>query len=162
VSKPWRDVSGCVQMNFLGIRNIQKWAIALIQGSEVTFCTWKNVIIPWPHLSKISIIRISYPHSVPGSIEIVVTTLFLYDKGWRTTSCRFSAAACSLYSQLPSIAEGRSSVHNLRTHHALVTGTHLTCPFLTCHINFKYYPNLGFWKPLEYETKLRAYNVNFI
>jgi hypothetical protein len=31
-----------------------------------------------------------------------------------------------MYPQLPSIIGGRSAIHNLRTHHAMVTGTHLT------------------------------------
>jgi hypothetical protein len=34
----------------------------------------------------------------------------------------FSAAAYSIYSQLPSIAGGRYSIHNPRTCHAMVTG----------------------------------------
>jgi hypothetical protein len=33
-----------------------------------------------------------------------------------------------MYSQLPSITGGRSSIRNLRTRHAVVTGTHLTWP----------------------------------
>jgi len=43
---------------------------------------------------------------------------------WRTTLCRFSATA-SKCSPRPSISVGRSSIRNLRTHHAIVTGTHL-------------------------------------
>ena len=43
---------------------------------------------------------------------------------WRTTPCRLSATAYSIYSQLPSISAGRSSNRNLRTRHAVVTGTH--------------------------------------
>jgi hypothetical protein len=39
---------------------------------------------------------------------------------------RPSATAYSMYSQLPSISGGRSSIRNLRTRHAVVTGTHLT------------------------------------
>jgi hypothetical protein len=31
-----------------------------------------------------------------------------------------------MYSQLPSVTGGRSSIRNLRTRHAVVTGTHLT------------------------------------
>jgi hypothetical protein len=38
--------------------------------------------------------------------------------------CRLSTTAYSMYSQLPSISGGRSSICNLRTHHAVVTGTH--------------------------------------
>jgi hypothetical protein len=37
-----------------------------------------------------------------------------------------SATAYTMYSQLPSISGGRSSIHNLRTRHAVVTGTHLS------------------------------------
>jgi hypothetical protein len=39
--------------------------------------------------------------------------------------CRLSATAYSMYSKLPSITGGRSSIRNLRTRHAVVTGTHL-------------------------------------
>jgi hypothetical protein len=45
---------------------------------------------------------------------------------WRTVPCQFLAAAYLLYSQLPSIAGGRSSVRNPKMCHAVVTGTHLT------------------------------------
>ena len=41
---------------------------------------------------------------------------------WRTTPCRLSATVYSIYSHLPSIA---SSICNLRTRHAVVTGTPL-------------------------------------
>jgi hypothetical protein len=40
---------------------------------------------------------------------------------WRTITCRFSASAYSICSQLPSLAEGRSSICNPRTRHAVVT-----------------------------------------
>jgi hypothetical protein len=55
----------------------------------------------------------------------------LYDEvllapSWSTTPCRFSMAAYSIYSQLPSIAGGHSSIRNLSTRHALVTGIILT------------------------------------
>jgi hypothetical protein len=33
-----------------------------------------------------------------------------------------------MYLQLPSITGGRSSIRNLRTRHAVVTGTHITRP----------------------------------
>jgi hypothetical protein len=42
---------------------------------------------------------------------------------WRTTPCRLSAAAYSIYSRLTSIAGGRSSIRNPRTRHAVGTGT---------------------------------------
>jgi hypothetical protein len=45
---------------------------------------------------------------------------------WRITPCRLSATAYSKYSQLPPISGGRSSIRNLRTRHAVVTGTHLS------------------------------------
>jgi hypothetical protein len=45
---------------------------------------------------------------------------------WRTTPCRLSATAYPMYSQLPSISGGRSSIRNPRTRHAVVTGTHLS------------------------------------
>jgi hypothetical protein len=40
---------------------------------------------------------------------------------WRTTPCRLSATAYSIYSQLPSVAGGLPSIRNLRTRHAVVT-----------------------------------------
>ena len=43
---------------------------------------------------------------------------------WRTTPIRLSATPYEIYSQLPSISRGRFSIRNLRTHHAVVTGTH--------------------------------------
>jgi hypothetical protein len=43
-----------------------------------------------------------------------------------TAPCRLSATAYSKYLQLPSISAGRSSIHNLSTRHAVVTGTHLS------------------------------------
>jgi hypothetical protein len=61
-----------------------------------------------------------------------VTSLFFTVKGcephvqpesWRTTPCRLSAAAYSVYLQLP-IAGGRYSIRNSRTRHAVGTGTH--------------------------------------
>jgi hypothetical protein len=42
--------------------------------------------------------------------------------GWWTTHCLMSAATYSMYSQLPSIAGGRPSNHNLRTRLIVVTG----------------------------------------
>jgi hypothetical protein len=79
------------------------------------------------HLSKVSI-------QVRGSLEVFVTSLFftvkvvspMPDPSWRTIPCRLSAAAYSIHSQLPSISAGCSSIHNLKTHHPVVTGTHLT------------------------------------
>jgi hypothetical protein len=53
---------------------------------------------------------------------------------WRTTSCRLSVAVYSIYSQLTSIAGGRSSVRNLSTRHAVGTGTHLT--WIIYELNF--------------------------
>jgi hypothetical protein len=45
---------------------------------------------------------------------------------WRTTPCRLSADAYSVYLQLPSIAGCRCSIRNLRTSHAVVTVTRRT------------------------------------
>ena len=42
------------------------------------------------------------------------------------TLCRLSATAYSIYSQLSSVSGGRSSIRNLRTRHAVATGTHLS------------------------------------
>ena len=47
-------------------------------------------------------------------------------RSWRTTPCQSSATAYSIYSQLSSILEANSSMHNPRTHNAVVTGTHLS------------------------------------
>jgi hypothetical protein len=68
---------------------------------------------------------------VRGSIEIVVTNLFVYGEGlsvprWRTSPCHLSAAAYSIYSQLPSTVGDRSSIRKLRKSHAVPTGTHPT------------------------------------
>jgi hypothetical protein len=48
-----------------------------------------------------------YPHAQPPN--------------WRTTLCRLSATAYSIYSQLPSVSGGLLSIRNLRTRHAVVT-----------------------------------------
>jgi hypothetical protein len=78
-------------------------------------------------LSKVSV-------QVRGSFRLFVTNLFFYDEGLltpfqppscKTTPCRLSAAPYLIYSQLPSIAGGRSSIRNPRTRHAVGTGTHL-------------------------------------
>jgi hypothetical protein len=80
------------------------------------------------HLSKESV-------QVRGSIVFFITNLLFTVKGcyphaqppsWRTTHCRLSAAAYSIYAQLPSVAGRCSSIRNPRTCHAVVTGTHLT------------------------------------
>jgi hypothetical protein len=71
---------------------------------------------------------------VQVSFEIFVTNLFFTVNGFKhhiqppsgkTTPRRLSAAAYSIYLQLPSLAGGCSSMRNLRTCHAMVTGTHL-------------------------------------
>jgi hypothetical protein len=49
---------------------------------------------------------------------------------------RLSATAYSMYSRLPSISGGRSSsIRNLRTRHAVVTGRHLSWPSVNTHTN---------------------------
>jgi hypothetical protein len=80
---------------------------------------------------------------VCDSFRILVLIIF-YGKGllaqppsWRTTPCHFPPAACSIYSQLPSIAGGRSSIRNPRTHHAVVTVIHLTWLSVIFHKNYK-------------------------
>jgi hypothetical protein len=42
-------------------------------------------------------------------------------QSWRTTPCRLSATAYSIYSQLLSVPRGLPSIRNLRTHDAVVT-----------------------------------------
>jgi hypothetical protein len=75
-----------------------------------------------------------------GFLWYFVTWLILYGEELLAphqtpTPFRLSATAYSIYSQLPSIYEGRSSIRNLRTRHAVVTaldpfttvkGTHLS------------------------------------
>jgi hypothetical protein len=91
-----------------------------------------------------SIIRISYPYYFawlvypknPFRSEVLLEQIyFLWSRvgsptlnppSWWTIPCRLSAVAYSIYSQLTSIAGGRSSIRNLRTRHLVVTGTHLT------------------------------------
>jgi hypothetical protein len=53
-----------------------------------------------------------YPHTQPPS--------------WRTSPCQLSVAAYSMYLQLTFIARGHPSIRGPSTHHAVVTGTHLT------------------------------------
>jgi hypothetical protein len=85
-------------------------------------------------------IQMSYPYSIAwvvypeipsrseGSLMTFVTNLFFYGDGLlaprpiselEDTPCRLSAPAYSIYSQLPSITAGRSSI---RKRHAVVTG----------------------------------------
>jgi hypothetical protein len=64
----------------------------------------------------------SLPHSQePATYCLVCTERSVWFRGF----CRPSTAAYVIYSQLPSITAGRSSTRNLRTRHAVVTGTHL-------------------------------------
>jgi len=60
-----------------------------------------------------------------GSCECFVTKP-VFMVSWRTTPCRPSATAYSVYSQLPFMSGGPCSIQNPRTRHALVTGTHLS------------------------------------
>jgi hypothetical protein len=68
--------------------------------------------------------------------NIVIFTVWSFflqlalNPSWRTTFRRLSATVYLIYSQLPSISAGRSSIRNLRTRHAVVTGTHLSCIYL--------------------------------
>jgi hypothetical protein len=65
---------------------------------------------------------------------------------WRTNPCCLSMAAYSIHSQLTSIAEGRSSIRNPRTCHAVGTGTppNMACG-ITCLTNFHEVPILNFF-----------------
>ena len=47
---------------------------------------------------------------------------------WRTTLCRLSASAYSIYSAATLHIGGRSSIRSLRSHYIVVTGTHHECP----------------------------------
>jgi hypothetical protein len=52
-----------------------------------------------------------------------------------------------MYSQLPSIPGGRSSIRNPRTRHAVVTGTHLTWIFLKdSQINYSVQFYFIYWR----------------
>jgi hypothetical protein len=48
---------------------------------------------------------------------------------WKTTSCRLSATAYSVYWQLSFISRCHISFRDLRTHQAVVTGAHPFCTF---------------------------------
>jgi len=70
-----------------------------------------------------------------GALKHFVTNYFFTVRGWcphaqpsswRTTPCRLSAIAYSIYSQLPSVSGGLPFICNLRTRHSVVTRTHLT------------------------------------
>jgi hypothetical protein len=92
---------------------------------------------------------------VRGSLEVFVTSLFFTVKGckphtqppsWRTTPCRLSAAAYSIYSHLFSIAVGRFSIHNPRPRHAVVTETP---------------PNMADFKATLFKLCLNHYSIKF-
>jgi hypothetical protein len=51
---------------------------------------------------------------------------------WRTTPCRLSATAYSVYSQLPSVPWKLPSIRNLRTRHAVVTRDPPIMDFIVC------------------------------
>jgi hypothetical protein len=54
---------------------------------------------------------------------------------WRSTHCRLSATAYSIYSQLPSTPGGRSSIRNHWTCHTVVTETHLSLLLLSLFLS---------------------------
>jgi hypothetical protein len=67
---------------------------------------------------------------VRGALKHFVTIKNFYGEGllapsptpsWRTTPCRLSATAYSIYSRLPSVTGGLPSIRNLKTRHAVVT-----------------------------------------
>jgi hypothetical protein len=72
-----------------------------------------------------------YPVQVRCALKHFVTIKNFYGEGlsaprptppsWRTTPCRLSATAYSIYSQLPSVPGGLPSIRNLRMRHAVVT-----------------------------------------
>jgi hypothetical protein len=83
---------------------------------------------------------------VRGSVRFFVTSLFLWWRvvsphtlppNWKTTPCCLSAVAYSIYSQLTSIAGGRSSIRNPRTRHAVGTVSNI----YFC----KYYSPRNYW-----------------
>jgi hypothetical protein len=71
---------------------------------------------------------------------------------WCTPWC-LSTAAYSIYSQLPSMVGGHSSIRNSRTRHVVVIGTHLTCTLWNLVIIF----NLD-WS-LSYHNTPDCFNV---
>jgi hypothetical protein len=92
------------------------------------FTSWRSILILSSH------IRLglpSGPRPCKMSRNIVLFTArscwrLAQTLRWRITPCQLSAAAYSIYSQLPSISGGRFSIRNLRTRHGVVTGTHLS------------------------------------
>ena len=95
-----------------------------------------NIILPsMPRSSKWSQVLVLYQRINPSprccemfckilSFTMRICLHFLQPSSWRNISCRLSKTSYSIYSQLPSISRGRSSVRKLRTRHGLVTGTH--------------------------------------
>jgi hypothetical protein len=75
---------------------------------------------------KIFTVRGCFPHAQPPS--------------WRITPYRLSATAYSVHSQLSSVPGRLPSIHNLRTHHAMVTRPPLTWRCVShspeCHLPF--------------------------
>jgi hypothetical protein len=80
-----------------------------------------------------------------------ITSLFFYDEllaqtpSWRTTNCRLSATAYSIYSQLPSIYGGRLLQPEPEDAPCRVDGTRLTWTPDYSVRKYSMPPVLGFW-----------------
>jgi hypothetical protein len=61
-----------------------------------------------------------------------------------------------MYSQLPSVTGGHSSTRNLRTHHAMVTGTHLTRVLATSGIHIEHGALKCWCKPKPHESYINS------
>jgi hypothetical protein len=106
--------------------------------------------LPWTNFLH-SMYQISYPHSIPSVVysknlskseaPLWFSQQLYFFLQWRAVSPTPNSQAgrlglvvcprlliqyCILYIAATSIAGGRSSIHNLRTGHAVVEGTHLT------------------------------------
>jgi len=106
--------------------------ITIWQNKELPdLCTWLTLC----RVMKYARLWLWWISPVPKPLWMIRNMISFYVKellhpaqspSWRTTYCRLSATAYSVSSQLPSIPGGRLFIRNLRTRHAVVTGTHLS------------------------------------
>jgi hypothetical protein len=116
---------------------------------------------------------------VRGALKHFVRMKNFYDEGllaprptpsWRTTPCRLSATAYSVYSQLPSVSGGFPSIRNLRTRHAVVTRDTRNVGWMTIDnqnnsltfIGLSSWPGGGEEEDTEYHGVHMAYTTWFL